>query len=58
MPSGQIVICTNCGSFVCRSFAFTSKILSTDPNPQLRAVELETDAHNEKKAILHSLGAK
>jgi hypothetical protein len=56
MLPGQIVIRTNCGGFGCRSFAFTPKILSTDPNPRLRAGELETHTYNEKKAILHNFG--
>ena len=33
MFSGQIASCTSCGSLGCRSFAFRTKIPSTDPKP-------------------------
>jgi hypothetical protein len=37
MLSGHTVICTNCDSFVCRSFAFSARLASTQPNQRLRA---------------------
>src|SRR5260370_34634459 len=55
--SGQTLICTNCGTLVCRSFAFTPKILSIDPKPRLHAANWKRLRTHEKKAILHNFSA-
>jgi hypothetical protein len=57
MFSGQIAINTNCGSSVCRSFAFTPKILPTESYPIGLAQGTRTEMRKEKKAILHNFSA-
>jgi hypothetical protein len=56
ISSGQIVICTNCASFVCRSFAFTPRVSSTGPDRRLRAREPENDFAQTKDGYLAHFG--
>jgi len=57
MFSGQIAICMNCGSFVCRSFAFTPKILQPILTLGFAQGTGKGYAQTRRKAILHSFSA-